>query len=120
MGWSCRVEAGWVIDAWNKACIAQTGSQNVYHDKTGKCFFETSRTEHDDGAITGSIWRFLPDERCRRVGSFRVEGGGTVTRAPAWLRRCAPSASKLAERYRETFEHDRAEGWAAPMIYSPV
>ena len=94
MGWSCRKEAGEVTDAWTKACIAQTGSQNTFKAGDGRSesgeqhtfFWETSRVEHGDGAITGAIWRFVGEDSCRRCGTFRIEGNGIITRAPKFLR----------------------------------
>jgi hypothetical protein len=59
--------------------------------KGKRYFFEASNKEHGDGAITGTVWRMLDDleGRCRRSSTFRIEGDGTVTRAPAWLRKVA-------------------------------
>ena len=87
MGWSCRREAGNVLNAWMNACLKQTNSQNTFEDKGKKYFFETSRTEHSDGAITGCIWKFVSEDRVKPAGTFRIEGNGTVTRAPAFLKK---------------------------------
>ena len=96
MGWSCRADAGDVMADMTAACRrAGDGSSNVYQDARGaRYFWEVSRTEHRDGAITGTIWRFLPDgEHVRRAGSFRIDGDGTIARMPAPLR-------ALLEAYR--------------------
>jgi hypothetical protein len=90
MGWSCRKEAGDVVQAWTEACVAQTDSQNTFVPNGDvKYFWETSHREYGDGAITGTIWKFLPNGFCRRSGTFRIEGDGTITRAPKWLKDAA-------------------------------
>lgn len=87
MGWSCRAEASRVERAWEEGCRAQTGSSNVFVVNNVRHFYERSNKEHRDGAITGTIWRYLPDgEHVRKAGSFRIEGDGTITRAPAVLK----------------------------------
>ena len=104
MGWSCAVKAAWVTDAWSQACIKNSGSQNQWSYQGETYFFETSRIEHDDGAITGSIWKCLPDGvRARRSGTFRIEGNGKITRAPKWLREHSPSLGQIDKRYNETY-----------------
>lgn len=79
------------MDSWTRACFAQTGVQNVFEVRGGQRYmWEVSRTEHHDGAITGTVWKMFEDElgasRCRQSGSFRIEGDGTVKRAPAFLK----------------------------------
>lgn len=86
MGWSCRMEAGTVVDAWTKACRASTGQSNVYLGNDGKrYFFEDDSVEHDDGAITGTVMQMVTETSCVPGGSFRVEGNGEVAHAPSWL-----------------------------------
>lgn len=90
MGWSCNASAGFVLDAFGAACVESTGSSNTYETKGKRYFFEVSSTEHDDGAITGSIFKFIGSGGfCVKSGSFRIEGDGTVTRAPAFLKKAA-------------------------------
>jgi hypothetical protein len=92
MGWSCSAAANEVLKRWVEACRAQTGSQNEFVVDGRKYFWDITRTEWEDGAITGSICRTLndtsPDGRflCRKVGTFRINGDGTVARAPTFLR----------------------------------
>jgi hypothetical protein len=68
---------------------------NTYTVKGVSYFFEVSRTEHLDGAITGSIMRMIPaapgDTRtfAQRSGNFRIEPEGKVSRGPAFLKRAA-------------------------------
>ncbi len=88
MGWSCRSEAGDAMGVWEKHCIAQTGSSNTYEADGIRYFFEASRVEHDCGAITGSAYRMLEGGKCcRKCGTFRIEGDGTVKRAPTGMSR---------------------------------
>lgn len=93
MGWSCRADAWNTADTWKDQCLGQVRTdgekpyQNGYLGKDGnRYFFQNSRTEHDDGAITGTTYRYLPDgEHVRKSGTFRIEGDGSVTRYPtAW------------------------------------
>lgn len=104
MGWSCASDAGRTMDAWTKLCREQTKSSNVYVDYEAggrEYFWELSRREHDDGAITGTVLLVLekrPDgsSTCRKVGSFRIEPDGSVKRGPAMLKRAAKMAMGLA------------------------
>jgi hypothetical protein len=82
MGWSCSREAGKTMDRWADACFKQTGSSNTYLHKGEKRFWEQSRTEHADGAITGKVFEFVGETSAVFVGSFRIEGNGDVTRGP--------------------------------------
>ena len=80
------------MDRWTDACLAQTGSQNTYEVGGRKYFWELSNVEHDDGAITGTIAvidKVLTEDTfyAHTVGSFRIEPDGTVSRAPAFLKR---------------------------------
>jgi hypothetical protein len=91
MGWSCRADAHETMQKWTAACVAQTGSQNEFDADGVRYFWELSRTEHDDGAITGTIMRVTekrPDGSMMAVkcGSFRINPDGTIGRAPAFLR----------------------------------
>lgn len=91
MGWSCAAAASDTMRAWSDACTAQTGQSNVYQVGDDKFFWEVSNKEHDDGAITGTVYKMIPQERsgtslCRKSGSFRINPDGTVKRAPAFLK----------------------------------
>lgn len=96
MGWSCRADAGNVLDKMSAACVASTGMSNTWEHNGVRYFFEISRTEHADGAITGSVCKFVGKDLCRKSGSIRIEGDGTITRAPAFLKNAAKAAVKAA------------------------
>jgi hypothetical protein len=84
MGWSCRRDAGLRLDAISAACIAQTGSSNIFKVGNDTYFWETGK-EQRDGAITGSVNKFIGEDKCRRSGGFRIEGDGTMKRGPKWM-----------------------------------
>lgn len=102
MGWSCRADAGRVMDAWAAACVAATGSQNTFVVDGVEFFWEVSRTEHADGAITGTVYRTVrkptPEDLATnpycagwsvKAGSFRIAGDGRIIRAPKFLKDAA-------------------------------
>jgi len=105
MGWSCRSEAAEVMRKWTDACLAQTNMQNEFFVQRGKSasgapgpvdryFWELSRKEHNDGAITGTIMKVLsttPEgvSMAKRCGAFRIEGDGTITCAPKFLKKAS-------------------------------
>ena len=98
MGWSCRADAANTMDRWTEFCIAQSGSQNTFKANGHTYFWEASRTEHSDGAITGSVHKMLPGGLCRKSGTFRIEGNGQVTRAPACLAELGAPDPIIAEQ----------------------
>ena len=88
MGWSARADAIRTLEKWDDICWKQTGSSNAYITPAGEeRFYETTtRLEHDDGAITGTVYAVNKTTGyAHRVGSFRIEGNGKVTRKPAGL-----------------------------------
>ncbi len=86
MGWSCRKEAGETMDAWSRACVAQTGESNRFVVRGVSYFFECDNVEHDDGAITGTLFRMTSPTECVEASQFRIGPEGQVERAPAFLR----------------------------------
>lgn len=90
MGWSCSHDASKVLDIWREACRANSGT---FKQGGKQYFYDISRTEHDDGAITGAIYHMLPGNMCRKTSTFRIEGDGTITRAPAFLKKAAVEAT---------------------------
>ena len=100
MGWSCSAKAGATTDAWAAACIKATGSKNVWKEAGGpaelnqdvRFFYEVSNVEHSDGAITGKVYRFVGEDRCKPLGTFRIEPDGRVSRGRKWLKNAAQGA----------------------------
>jgi len=89
MGWSCRRDAGETLGKVTAACVESTGMSNTYEVDGVRRFIEVSNKEHDDGAITGSVYREIGDGLCRKAGSFRINGDGSVARGPAFLKDAA-------------------------------
>ncbi len=95
MGWSYRSDAGRTMDAIEAAC-KQTREphgetcSNTFFVGGKRYFYETSRRDQVDGGIAGTIYRCLPNEMCRRVGTFRISGDGRVVRGPKLFRRARP------------------------------
>jgi hypothetical protein len=85
MGYSCTAAASDVVDKWVEACVASTGSSNTWRQGKDEFFFEVGR-EQPDGAVTGSVYKAVSQNHCRRSGTFRVAPDGTVERAPAFLK----------------------------------
>lgn len=86
MGWSCSKAAGNVTDSWQKKCRLSTGSANTFVVKRVKYFFDISSEEYDDGSITGELLMCLTQDRCRKIGNFRIDGKGTLVEAPDVLK----------------------------------
>ena len=95
MGWSCRADAARTYREWDEFCRTQTGSSNTFISNGERYFYEGSRREHSDGAITGTIWKFVGENQARKAGTFRIEGDGTVTRAPAILKNLSKTSEKI-------------------------
>jgi hypothetical protein len=89
MGWSCGAGAAETMRRLQEAhtkegCFSYLGK---------RYFFEPSRREHTDGAITGQVLRHEPKPGATDgtgfgypVGSFRIEPTGQLSRAPRPLR----------------------------------
>jgi hypothetical protein len=101
MGWSCSKAASDTLKALDAVCVASTNTSNTWKAPDGReYFYEMSRREHDDGAITGEVVELGAPTHCadphcrecfgarsgRKVGTFRVDGDGTLSRAPAVMR----------------------------------
>lgn len=89
MGWSCSAIASKVMEALEVQLGCDELGSNAWTAKGKKYFHETSRREHDDGAITGTVQRIIGGmetgggtERCHAVGSFKINGDGTIARFP--------------------------------------
>jgi hypothetical protein len=92
MGWSCSAKASDVMNAWNDFCFKSSGLSNVFKDKGKTYLIEYSNREHDDGSITGTIlvsvgWNLHGNELFQKTGSFKINGDGTIARAPAALKK---------------------------------
>jgi hypothetical protein len=102
MGYSCRADAGMVLDRWYDFCFKSTGMSNVYKNGNESYMIEMSRREHSDGRITGKIWRQFDDNgrtMCVPVSSFLISGNGQSVRAPKCLKAFALRVDEHAPRF---------------------
>lgn len=91
MGYSCSTKAGNKLEAMFEKDVTGCKSNNGWIGTKGYyCFYEIGR-ENSDGAITGSVHRSDAKNeksagsgncRCYKIGSFRIEPDGTITRFP--------------------------------------
>ena len=79
MGYSCTCAAMDTLDRISDVCYKQTKSQNVYLYGNNKYFWEIGE-ENSDGAITGEIYKYLPNGYVSKSGDFRIEPDGDITR----------------------------------------
>lgn len=103
MGWSCNKLAGLTLDAIKDFCYAQSGISNVFASNGNRYMIEISRREHRDGAITGTIYKYLENDRVKKSGSLRIEGDGKVSSGPAVLKHLPVYVLGIKED-RATFE----------------
>lgn len=80
MGYSCTKKAADTLERIGKS-FATEGNPNILTIGGTKFFFEHGR-EQTDGAITGKLMEFLPNELCQSVGTVRIAPNGTVSRFP--------------------------------------
>ena len=77
--------AGIRLQAIESACRVSTGQQNCWKHKGDEYHWEIGRSQ-DDGSIVGTIYRSLPENKCRKCNSFRIEQNGLWSRGPAWMK----------------------------------
>ena len=85
MGWSATAKACDIERQWSNACRAQTGGSNKYEANGNTYFYDIGR-EQRDGAITGQVFQMSDTGYATRVGTFRIEPDGTVTRYPVGIK----------------------------------
>lgn len=85
MGYSCRRESGFMLDLITSHCVKTTGSSNCFVQNDKKYFYQIGK-ENRDGAITGTIWKFLEDGKAKKTGSFRIEPDGKVSLGPKFFK----------------------------------
>ena len=107
MGYSCSAMASLVLDGIMSNVSHVNNCSNVWSYKNVAYMYERGR-EQNDGAITGTISKFT-DPNCTmavRVGSFRIEGDGMITRFPGTSKNAKNSAIFWA-----SFEYIRRFGF---------
>lgn len=94
MGWSCAAKAG-LVESMVSLLLKEALGTTSSNEMPGGGFYEVSRREHADGAITGTVWRklnnaeiakwsHLPniEERVAKRGSFKITAEGKIERWP--------------------------------------
>ena len=86
MGYSCTIKAMESFDQLIiqlKAAGKEIRSSNGWEKKGIEYFHEIGR-ENRDGSVTGSVTEIYDVENryCRKIGNFRVEPDGKITRFP--------------------------------------
>jgi hypothetical protein len=82
VGYSCTALASSTLDALQER-FRHDGSGNTYSTDGGRTrFFWERGREQPDGAMTGTIIRWLDNEDARRAGSYRIDPDGTIVRFP--------------------------------------
>lgn len=102
MGYSCARFASMKESAIANICFEQTGIRNVWETKRGRYMFDVTRRENAGGAITGTIWKYVDENKVRKSGSFRIEPDGIVSRGPAFMRNTNAYFIRTMEKTRET------------------
>jgi hypothetical protein len=115
MGYSYAAKAGYVFQALGE--IARRGTTNHSSNGLPDGFYETSRVEHNDGSITGTVFKTVktltneerkaeavargfgdhPDwvgDPVVRRGSFKISGDGKVVRFPGVSKAAKAEAEK--------------------------
>lgn len=81
MGWSCRVEASETLEKIQKL-LEQNYNIKLGNGVPNGFYDVNTRLEHIDGSITGSVFKNLDNDMCKKIGSFKIEGNGFIKRFP--------------------------------------
>ena len=109
MGYSCNSISMLVYDEMivqlQGASSAEPESQNTW-DVNGTRYFAEIGREQRDGAVTGTIWRFMADGvHVHKAGSFRINPGGKVARWASSTKAQRWSAQQAGQgKYQETYQ----------------
>jgi hypothetical protein len=110
MGQSWSSAAGKVFDNITRACIRQSGSQNVYTHNGMQYFWENDGKTHTDGSITGSIHKKVRGGAVR-AGSFKISGDGKKVTGIGLAGLAGASGAKPVKKGRFTLQKFRYSGW---------
>lgn len=81
MGYSCCTSAANALDFILDQVTDSLGSSNSWQNDGNDYFFERGR-EQADGSITGTVYRMIGENRCRKAGSAKIDPDGLVRRFP--------------------------------------
>ena len=108
MGYSYNALAGFALDkiADNIGCGKDGLPSNTFVVDGVQFFYELGR-EQADGAITGVVWKFLPDGvHVRKAGSIRIEPDGVITRFPKSKKNMRTlSTIQAVAKFREVYKY---------------
>ena len=107
MGYSSTVMAAYAYESiakQMKTAYGDDGTSNVFNTKDGTKFFTETGREQYDGAITGTIYKYVESEKVRAAGSYRIEADGIVTRFYGSSKEMREKAKTDADaKYEETY-----------------
>lgn len=86
MGWSCSHEASRSLDLITRRLEGLTlegEPANVFKCGQARYFYEVNRKTHDDGGITGKVFRLNLDGTAEMTRTFKINGDGTLAYGPA-------------------------------------
>lgn len=90
MGYSCTAIASLTYDALMEL-VRDGESSNSYRG-----YFTERGRENSDGAITGTIWKMVDENRAIRYGSYKITSDGLITRFPGTTKDERNLAERLA------------------------
>jgi hypothetical protein len=108
MGYSCTAKASFVREAIEDIIkflpdTPKNAPSNFIRVAGVEGFWEIGG-ERPDGSITGSVFKSVDENHCRKVGGFKISSDGRIERFPG-LCAAGRKAAELrgANRYSETF-----------------
>lgn len=81
MGYSCATSADNALKFLMDMITDPNGSSNTW-EKDGESYFYEIGRENPDGAVTGTVYRNVGANRCRKAGTFRIDPDGRIVRFP--------------------------------------
>lgn len=109
MGYSCTAKASFVLEEIRKVFDSRTtkkvGSNSIINNYGVDIGFYEIGRENQDGAITGSVFKFVSaDGRCRKAGSFKIAANGRIERFPSLTSVTKNQCEfKAMQRYKEIY-----------------
>lgn len=105
MGWSCTAKASLVERAITETIKAKFPAISGSNSLPDGGFWEISRKEHADGAITGTVWKSVGENLVTKSGSFKISPEGKIVRFPRLSADIKAAAEKAgAAEYARIYE----------------
>lgn len=113
MGYSCSAKAATVHKAILDNLAKPDGPSNTWEHK-GHTYFDDRGKEQADSAITGTVYKIEHKDGknyAKRVGGYRIEPDGTITRYPTLSKEKRKEFQEQGlKTYKETHEYLRQAG----------